>query len=347
MTVCPIWGTYAEELPSDGDYQTFRSPRVSGEFRISGSAMPAINVLNDQEKIKLTSHIANAHNNGVTCPLITSAVLDSIKQTQRVTFSEKLENTFRLLAKLVTRIDFEITLPRNDDSLAAAPDPNFKHHIELSQNIMAVSQLYDVNELYDFFMMLTSMSYFSYTPGIIAFKIAPLGLQKLDSLRLDAAQSKTAFVAMWFGHQMNHAYIEGIGPAIKDAGYKPLRIDQKDHNNKIDDEIIAEIRAAKFVIADFTSELFERPQQEGVQSEAKTILIPRGGVYYEAGFAQGLGKPVIWTVHKDCLDHVHFDTRQFNHIVWTDAADLKRQLYQRITATLGPAPGTELLSNYG
>ena len=35
----------------------------------------------------------------------------------------------------------------------------------------------------------------------------------------------------------------------------------------------------------------------------------RGGVYYEAGFAQGIGIPVIWTVAKDSLDDVHFDTR--------------------------------------
>ncbi len=64
--------------------------------------------------------------------------------------------------------------------------------------------------------------------------------------------------------------------------------------------------------------------------------LPRGGVYYEAGFAQGLGIPVIWTVKADHIDHVHFDTRQFNHITWTDAADLREKLKNRIGAVLGP-----------
>jgi nucleoside 2-deoxyribosyltransferase len=60
----------------------------------------------------------------------------------------------------------------------------------------------------------------------------------------------------------------------------------------------------------------------------------RGGVYFEAGFAMGLGKLVIWTCHEDDVEKLHFDTRQYNHIVWTDATDLKEKLMLRIEATL-------------
>jgi hypothetical protein len=35
-------------------------------------------------------------------------------------------------------------------------------------------------------------------------------------------------------------------PAIRDSGYEPMRIDRKEHINKIDDEIIAEIRRSCF-----------------------------------------------------------------------------------------------------
>ena len=56
---------------------------------------------------------------------------------------------------------------------------------------------------------------------------------------------------------------------IKDAGYEAVRIDKQRHLNKIDDEIVAEIRRARFLVADFT------------QGETG----PRGGVYYEAGFS--------------------------------------------------------------
>jgi hypothetical protein len=52
----------------------------------------------------------------------------------------------------------------------------------------------------------------------------------------------------------------------------------------------------------------------------------------------GLEKRVIWTCHDDSLKFVHFDTRQFNHIVWTDPADLKTKLKNRIGAVLGQGP---------
>ena len=100
------------------------------------------------------------------------------------------------------------------------------------------------------------------------------------------------------------------------------RIDRKEHSNKIDDEIIAEIRRSRFVVADFTCE------REKV----------RGGVYYEAGFALGLGLPVIWTCRKDCLDYLHFDTRQYNHIVWETPEELYARLKARIGAFIGDGP---------
>ena len=84
----------------------------------------------------------------------------------------------------------------------------------------------------------------------------------------------------------NDVYEKAIEPGVRDAGYEALRIDRKEHNNKIDDEIIAEIRRSRFVIADFTH------GDQGV----------RGGVYYEAGFARGLGLEVISTCRQDLLD---------------------------------------------
>jgi nucleoside 2-deoxyribosyltransferase len=105
------------------------------------------------------------------------------------------------------------------------------------------------------------------------------------------AQSNVGFIAMWFDKSVDetHAAMEA---AIRNTGHDPLRIDRKEHNNKIDDEIVAAIRRCKFVVADFTGH--------------------RGGVYFEAGFAMGLGLPVIWLCQKDELEKIHFDTRQYN-----------------------------------
>ena len=119
---------------------------------------------------------------------------------------------------------------------------------------------------------------------------------------------------MWFDKSMNDYYKDGIKKAIEEAGYEPVRIDLQDFNNKICDEIIAEIKRCKFLISDFSGQ--------------------RGGVYFEAGFAKGLGRPVIFTVKEDEVEKLHFDTRQYNHIVYDSPEDLYKKLYNRICATI-------------
>ncbi len=126
----------------------------------------------------------------------------------------------------------------------------------------------------------------------------PKGYIRIEELRKKQG-GKNAFVAMWFGEVMNDAYEQGIEKGIKAAGYEAVRIDKKDHSNKIDDEIMVEIKSAAFVVADFTGQ--------------------RGGVYFEAGYALGLGKPVIWTCRDAHLQDLHFDIRQYNCLTWKDA----------------------------
>jgi len=50
------------------------------------------------------------------------------------------------------------------------------------------------------------------------------------------------------------------------------------------------------------------------------FTVDRGGIYFEAGYALGLGLPVIWLVREDELAKVHFDNRQYNFVAWRDGA---------------------------
>jgi hypothetical protein len=156
--------------------------------------------------------------------------------------------------------------------------------------------------------------------GISTFySIDPKGWAYLDSLSRVNPQSAIGFIAMWFDDSMNSAFV-AIDQGIRAAGYTALRIDQKQHNNKIDDEIIAGIRRSKFLVADFTGH--------------------RGGVYFEAGFAKGLGLEVIWLCREDDLVKLHFDTRQYSHIPWQPGKlpELTKALKDRIEATIGHGP---------
>ena len=123
---------------------------------------------------------------------------------------------------------------------------------------------------------------------------------------------------MWFDVTTGDAWADGLKKGIADAGYEPLRIDAKEHVNKICDEIIAEIRRSRFVVADYTGH--------------------RGGVYYEAGFASGLGLTVIPTCRKDEVGNLHFDVRQYNCIDWETPTELANRLQARIEAVIGDGP---------
>ena len=140
------------------------------------------------------------------------------------------------------------------------------------------------------------------------------GWRKFAELRKKQIRSNKAFVAMWFDKSLNKAWRDGFKVALVDRGFDPVRIDLKEHNEKICDRIIAEIRSSGLLVADFTGQ--------------------RGGVYFEAGFAMGLGIPVIWTCREDDVGKLHFDTRQYNHIVWKTPSELKKKLLNRIKATL-------------
>ncbi|MBF0610277.1 MAG: hypothetical protein G8345_03495 [Magnetococcales bacterium] len=149
-------------------------------------------------------------------------------------------------------------------------------------------------------------------------EILPLGYVRVDELTRKSSDSVQGFVAMWFKEELIDTYAQGFEQGILNAGYNPTRMDRVEHINRIDDEIIAQIKQSRFVVADFTGH--------------------RSGVYFEAGFALGMNLPVIWTCHKDDMANLHFDIRQFNYIDWETIDELTKRLQMRIEAVLGPGP---------
>lgn len=109
---------------------------------------------------------------------------------------------------------------------------------------------------------------------------------------------------------------EVLEPGIWDAGYEPVRVDQYEHSERIDDEIIARIRQCRFLVADFTEQ--------------------KKGVYFEAGLGLGLARNVIWMCKHSEVGKLHFDTRQFNHILYDELGSARKALTNRIIALEGP-----------
>lgn len=129
---------------------------------------------------------------------------------------------------------------------------------------------------------------------------------------------------MWFADETEKAYQNGIEPAIRAAGYNPFRIAKVPTLEKIDNKIMDEIGRSQFLISDMT---------HGVEG-------PRGSVYFEPGYAHGIGIPVIYTCRRDMFGKLPFDTRQYPHIDWMDGdlESFSKELKSRIELLIGKGP---------
>jgi hypothetical protein len=145
------------------------------------------------------------------------------------------------------------------------------------------------------------------------------GWDHYETLRLGGATYRKAFMAMKFGDPDLNSLLDSIfRPSAKRAGFDLFKLDDNPKAGLIDARLRVEIRSSDFVIADLTHDNL--------------------GAYWEAGYAEGLGKPVIYTCEKKKFEaaRTHFDTNHHLTIIWdTDSRDSAgEQLVQTIRATL-------------
>lgn len=291
------------------EFISYYSCPQCGKFGMaSGSDGPLITNSPNSSQRKIMS--AFIHNWPGEPLVIDQNMMQRLLQTQGMNPLQKLDLLLLYLFTLLPEIGSEIYLKENSDEWKKAEmrswAANGKELVGLLKMLVDLS-----------YVLCKANSAMGSTTHTIQFK--PEGLKRVVELQTAEVNmpSRQAFVAMWFSPELGTAYQNAIEPAIQDAGYVPLRIDAKEHVNKIDDEIIQQIRKSRFLLADFTGH--------------------RGGVYYEAGFAHGLGLPVIFTCKEDQLIDLHFDIRQYNCITWSDnnLDDFSTRIQRRIEAILG------------
>jgi nucleoside 2-deoxyribosyltransferase/predicted RNA-binding Zn-ribbon protein involved in translation (DUF1610 family) len=178
----------------------------------------------------------------------------------------------------------------------------------------------------------------SFRPGCDTM-LTPEGIKYIEEIG-KKTNSKQCFVAMWFNDGQNNtpntnkAYSDSIVKAIEDSGFEKYRVDKDSLSNEwIPDTIVKQIKKSKFMVADLTGN--------------------RGGVYYEAGFAEGLGMKVIYTCNEkwfneqcncpkcgtvSCTNEsVHFNLKQRKMILWDEEKleEFRTALAEKIGALIG------------
>lgn len=145
--------------------------------------------------------------------------------------------------------------------------------------------------------------------------LRPSGLARVDELQKSQPKnSKNAFIAMAFAAK-NNLIRDAIKEALIACGYVPRIMDEVEHNNQIVPEMLYEIRESRFLVAELSDK--------------------NNGAYFEAGYAMGQGKDVIFVCSDEAFaSNAHFDVKQANTITWKDPDDLKSRLIARIKATI-------------
>ena len=125
-------------------------------------------------------------------------------------------------------------------------------------------------------------------------------------------QQGYAFVVMAI--DPNDHGLEDVLDSIKEGamrcGITAERIDEVEANERITDRILESIRRAQYVIVDVTH--------------------PKPNVFYEAGFAQGIGKLPIYVARAGTA--LQFDLKDYPTIFFRNMKDLKDGLEKRLRA---------------
>lgn len=135
--------------------------------------------------------------------------------------------------------------------------------------------------------------------GSITVVLTLSGFEKYDAIIKGKNSYDKVFMAMQFGDaQLNQVLNECFKPAVEQTGFKLVKLDDQPQAGLIDIRMRQEIKTSKFMIADLTHENL--------------------GAYWESGYAEGLGKQVIYTCNKDKFEKAktHFDVNHHLTIMW-------------------------------
>lgn len=138
-------------------------------------------------------------------------------------------------------------------------------------------------------------------PGGALATLSFSGWDYYEKLRDGGGKYKKAFMAMKFGDPVLDDILEKVfKPYVSQAGFTLFKLDDVPRAGLIDDRLRVEIQSSDFIIADLTHANL--------------------GAYWEAGYAEGLGKPVIYTCEKKKFHEAqtHFDTNHHLTIIWDE-----------------------------
>ena len=311
---CPVCGTPAAKTTSREDADYVDCPRC-GAFALTGTARAVLSSIRDLKASARISHSIFKMARSGPWPKIGSDLVMSLRDSPSAspTPSEQLDNLVLWLGE--TQEDPGRRIDASPRAIAAAGAVDFGGlGFVVGEGIAQALIHSDVR-------WKTGLGVGSRECIILPMQLSMKGWHYFETLKRAQASSRVAFMAMPFGHDdLDKIYRECFQPAVSSTGFTLKRLDERQPAGLIDDRLRVEIRQSRFLLSDLTHK--------------------NPGAYWEAGYAEGLGRPVIYTCRRDVFDEEkqrpHFDTNHHLTVQWDPARmpEAMEKLKNTIRATL-------------
>ena len=258
----------------------------------------------------LSHHIRLLADAGREKEMWTTARLDSFfeRDPRLPSPAQQATNIIRFLGDAVTSSGMPVeTVP-----------PSLSAKVGSPSNVFAINLLVELRDRGLVSAMVIPLG--QEAPHVQEVGLTLSGWELYESEKQGQIAGSYGFVALKFGDDVLDPLLwDHMKPAVRELGYELVDLRDVARAGVIDNLLRMQIRDAAFVLVDLTHE--------------------NAGAYWEAGYAEGLGKPVLYLCERAKFEEkkTHFDTNHCTTVLWdvSDTDNFKAELVATIRRSLG------------
>ena len=297
QTGCPVCeSSLCNLIRQQADRWCFEC-KVCGRFDVSGSAIrtnldPQRHDLTAIQRAVLSHRIRETNEAGREPPLLTTHDVDDVIANGRLPSpAQQATNIIRLIGDRVASTGQPmLELPPFFGSAVGSPNSNFALRIAKQLVRSGYLTAIDVGEMHS-------------PDEIMDVDLTLAGWAEYEKEQRGQTSGGYGFMALKFGDVVLDPFLRDvIKPAVARLGFDLVDMRDAAEAGIIDNVMRARIRDATFVLVDLTH--------------------ANEGAYWEAGYAEGLGKPVLYLCNRGIFEEngTHFDTNHCTTVLWDTTA---------------------------
>jgi hypothetical protein len=288
--------------------------QVCGRYDVSGSALASIlspdgHYLTPIQRAVLSHRVREANDAGREAPLLTTDQVDDVIVNGKLPSpAQQATSVIRFVGDRIAATGKPLgELPLSFHAAVGSPNRNFALRIAKQLRNAGYLEAIDCGD-------------YENPDNIMEVDLTLSGWAEHEKEKRGQTSGGYGFIALKFGDPVLDPFAKDvIKPAVAALGYDLIDMRDAAEAGVIDNLMRARIRDAAFVLVDLTH--------------------ANAGAYWEAGYAEGLGKPVLYLCNQQVFEEkgTHFDTNHCTTVQWN--ADESSAFTEQLTATLRQSLG--------